>query len=237
MRDDIRFSIWVYTSTNPGLKVVDIKARSPGCGARSWPWTTPSPTPVSSGRSSWAPRWSSTPPPSTSAVIRHGRRRRGGIGSGAARADPLRAERGGAVPGPPRLLPCAPRAQDARHSCARAHRQRARAERVPGRGARGLRRALARLRRHGVVQASEEARRIACSTSDLLAGGVAREVESLIEVPQSMTHQSVRDRAQPCPGIGAPRADRARRGSDRRHRRGDRLLADTAAGTLRYPSR
>ena len=70
-----------------------------------------------------------------------------------------------------------------------------------------------------------DARRIASSTQIFSLAESLGGVESLIEVPQSMTHQSVegigRSRAR---GSGAPLVrDRARRRSDRRHRRGDRF--------------
>ena len=157
VRDDTAL-IWVETPTNPALNVIDIggvvaRARGALVAVDNTFATPVIQRPIELG---------------ADAVVHSTTKYLGGhsdtVGGavvvsdpGAARARPLRAERGGSRARPARLLPRAPRDPDARHSRARTHRQRARAERVPGRGARGVRRALARVRRHGVVQASGRA--------------------------------------------------------------------------------
>ena len=92
---------------------------------------------------------------------------------------------------------------------ARAHRERTRGQRLPARRPRGRGRALARLRRDGVVP-PPEATRIAAATEIFLLAESLGGVESLIEVPQAMTHQSVEDSAAAVPG--RPRAALVRRG-------------------------
>ena len=163
--------IWVETPTNPLLTVVDIEAvvarsgRGPG------------------GRGQHI-RHAGHP-----ASTRVGRRRRGAFGHqvpgrplgrggrpggvrrrGAARTSALRPERGGRGARPVRLLPGSPRPAHAPPSGGGTRRERARGERVPAYG-RCAGRALAGLRRHGLVPAPGR-RSDRVRHQGVLAGGV-----------------------------------------------------------------
>ena len=91
-----------------------------------------------------------------------------------------------------RLLPRPPRSADAAPARRRARRQRPRRLELAARAGGCRRRALARLRRHGLLPPSRR-RAVASSTHLFSLAESLGGVESLIEVPQAMTHMSVED--------------------------------------------
>ena len=105
----------------------------------------------------------------------------------------------GAVPGPVRLLPRPPRPAHAAPARGGPHRERPRGERVPVRRAEGVE----DVRWPGfggmVSFRHPDATRIAAATEIFSLAESLGGVESLIEVPQAMTHQSVEDSAAAVP--------------------------------------
>ena len=187
--------IWVETPTNPLLNVVDIAARRRARAAtRSSPSTTRSPRRSTSARSSSAPTPSCTRRPSTSA----GTPTSSAAPSSLRDADAARAAcascRTRSAPCPGRSTASSSTAACARCTCGwRAHAENARA--VGELAARRRRRratcagpasaAWSRFRHPRRDRDRRRARRLFTLAESL--GGV----ESLIEVPQAMTHQSV----------------------------------------------
>ena len=194
--------VWVETPTNPHAQRHRRRGRSIARGARraSSPSTTRSPRRSTSARWSSAPTSSCTRRPSTSAGTPtpsaapwSSRDPRG------PRACALRAERRRRGPRAVRLLPRAPRAAHAAPAHGRPRGERRGGRGVPARRAGRRGRPLAGLQRHGQLPpprrawASRSARELFTLAESL--GGV----ESLVEVPQAMTHQSVEGSAAAVP--------------------------------------
>ena len=117
----------------------------------------------------------------------------------AARARALRAERRRRRARPARLLPRAPRAADAAPAHGGARRERAWPWALAARAAGRRRRALARVLGHGRASATPRRRAIVAATRLFALAESLGGVESLVEVPQAMTHQSVEGSAAAVP--------------------------------------
>ena len=124
-----------------------------------------------------------------------------------------------------RLLPRAPRPAHAAPARRGPHRERARGERVPARRGRASRTCAGRASAGWSRSATRAPPRIAAATELFALAESLGGVESLIEVPQAMTHQSVEDSDAAVPRRpGAPvLRDRGRRGPRRGPAPGARL--------------
>ena len=191
--------IWVETPTNPLLNVVDIAAvveRKQGAiVAVDNTFATPIiQRPLELGRRCRGALGHQVP---GRALGRGGRRGRGRR-RGPPRARALRAELGRRGARAVRLLPRPPRPAHPAPARGRAHRERTRGQRLPPR-----RPGVEDVRWPGfggmVSFRHPEATRIAAATEIFSLAESLGGVESLIEVPQAMTHQSVEDSAAAVP--------------------------------------
>ena len=199
VRDDTKL-IWVETPTNPTLKVVDIAAivarKRDALVAVDNTFATPIyQRPLELGADAVVHSTTKYLGGHSDARRRRGDRAR----RGAPRGRALRAELGRRRARAAGLLPRAPRAAHAAPADGGAHRERARGERVAARASPGVR----DVRWPGfsgmVSFRHPDATRIAAATKVFSLAESLGGVESLIEVPQAMTHQSVEGSAAAVP--------------------------------------
>ena len=185
--------IWVETPTNPSLNVVDVEGDRRAQGRRlrgGRQHVRHARLPAAAGARRRRRR--ALHDQVHGRALRRRRRRRGRARRARPRGHEVRAELRRRGARALRLLPRAPRHAHAAPADGGAHRERAGGLGVAPRGAGRERRPLAGLRRM-VCFRHDDATGIASRTSVFSLAESLGGVESLLEVPQAMTHQSVED--------------------------------------------